>query len=84
MFYNCTIEDIETLYDFIKCNKLTDIEDVLFHVVQDNDVVNFGWLAILENDKLVELFSCLIDKMNHEYNQNIIKSYYEDIKNSMV
>lgn len=84
MFYSCSVEDIETLYDFIKTNKITDIEDVLFHVVQDNDVVNFGWLAILENDKLVELFSSLIDKMNHEYNQNIIKSYYDDIKNSMV
>lgn len=83
-FYQCTVEDIETLFDFIRENKISDIAQILYFIMDSKDDLHLGWLSILENDKLVDLFSAYIQKLNSDYNNKLIKSYYDDIKNSII
>lgn len=84
-FYQANIEDFENLIDFIQKEKISDINQILYYILdtKDNDL-NLGWLSILENDKLVDVVSAYISKQNSDYNIKLIKSYYDDIKNSII
>lgn len=84
-FYQATIEDFENLIDFIQREKISDINQILYYILDTkNDDLNLGWLSILENDKLVDVISAYISKQNSDYNIKLIKSYYDDIKNSII
>lgn len=84
-FYQATIEDFENLIEFIQKEKISDINQILYYILdtKENDL-NLGWLYILENDRLVDVISAYISKQNSDYNIKLIKSYYDDIKNSII
>lgn len=84
-FYQATIEDFENLIDFIQREKISDINQILYYILDTKeDDLNLAWLSILENDKLVDVISAYISKQNSDYNIKLIKSYYDDIKNSII
>ena len=85
-FYECNISDLEELYDFIKKEKISDISEILYYILDNKSTseLKFGWLAILENEKLLDLICAYIQKINNDYDNNIVKSYYDIIKQSMV
>lgn len=84
-FYQATIEDFENLIEFIQTEKISDINQILYYILDTkDDDLNLGWLSILENDRLVDVVSAYISKQNSDYNIKLIKSYYDDIKNSII
>lgn len=84
-FYQTTIEDFEKLINFIKREKISDINQILYYILDSKeDDLNLAWLSLLENDNLVDVITAYISKQNSDYNIKLIKSYYDDLRDAII
>lgn len=71
------VNDIFEIYDFIQNNKVDDVSDLVVYALSPSSEIKLNWLDCLSDDRLVDLFSCLIKNKKHVYNVGLIKKYYE-------
>ena len=71
------VNDIFEIYDYIQLNNVKDVSDLVVYALSPSAEIKLNWLDCLSDDRLVDMFSCLIKNKNHVYNVGLIKKYYE-------